>query len=121
MTDLITLIDTHLESLAESDAERRRRLIAATWASDGRMIDPPLDGTGHDGITVMAEAMQAQFPGSRFRRCTVIDTHHGFARYGWELVAPDGSVALTGTDIAEVADEGRLARVVGFFGHMAAA
>ncbi len=121
MNDLTTIIDTHLESLGESNADRRQRLIAAAWAPDGQMIDPPLDGTGHDGIAAMAEAMQGQFPGSGFRRSTVVDAHHGYARYGWELVAPDGSVTLAGTDVAEFTDDGRIARVVGFFGLLATA
>ena len=33
-----------------------------------------------------------------------------FARYGWELVAPDGTVAVAGTDVVTVADDGRSSR-----------
>ena len=32
------------------------------------------------------------------------------------LTAPDGTVAVTGTDVVEVDDAGRLLRIVGFFG-----
>ena len=64
----------------------------------------------------MAAALQTQFPGHTFRRTSTIDAHHGFARYEWELVAPDGAVALAGLDVAEVGDDGRLRRVVGFLG-----
>jgi hypothetical protein len=35
-------------------------------------------------------------------------------------VAPDGSVAVSGTDVAELGD-GRIVRIVGFFGDLAAA
>ena len=55
-----------------------------------------------------------------FRRTTGIDEHHGVARYGWELVAADGAVAVGGTDIAEIGDDGRLVRVTGFFGDLPA-
>jgi hypothetical protein len=41
------------------------------------------------------------------------------ARYGWELVAPDGTVAVGGTDIVEFAADGHLGRIIGFFGDLA--
>ena len=69
----------------------------------------------------LAAALQAQFPGHTFRRTSAIDAHHGFARYEWEMLAPDGRAVLTGLDVAEVADDGTLRRVVGFFGPLAAA
>jgi hypothetical protein len=39
---------------------------------------------------------------------------------GWELVGPDGAVALAGLDVGEVAADGRLRRIVGFFGQLPA-
>ena len=44
-----------------------------------------------------------------------------FGLYGWALVAPDGNVAVTGTDIANVDSDGRLVKVIGFFGELATA
>jgi len=68
----------------------------------------------------MFVAVQGQFPGHTFRRSTGIDSHHGIARYGWELVAADGSVTLGGMDVALIADDGKLNRVAGFFGDLPA-
>jgi hypothetical protein len=121
MTTLDATIDAHLEAYAEPDAARRSELIRTVWTADGQLIDPPLDGTGHRGIDDMAAALQTQFPGHTFRRTSRIDGHHGFARYEWEMLAPDGTPVLTGLDVAEVADDGTLRRVVGFFGPLAAA
>jgi hypothetical protein len=117
--ELTETIDTYLEAYGETDPARRAALIAQAWAANGRLIDPPLDAEGHDGIDGMFAAVQGQFPGHTFRRSTELDAHHGFARYGWQLVAADGSVTLAGTDVAEVDDEGRLVRVTGFFGEPA--
>jgi|SRR5581483_4309030 len=121
MNELDTTIDTHLEAYAEPDPARRSKLIRTIWAADGHLVDPPLDGAGHDGIENLAAALQSQFPGHTFRRTSAIDAHHGFARYEWEMVGPDGSPVLAGLDVAEVAGDGRLRRVVGFFGPLAAA
>lgn len=115
------LIDLHLQAYADADAARRSAIVERIWSPTGELVDPPLEAAGHEGIAALADAVLAHFPGHGFRRTTVIDTHHDRARYGWALVAPDGSVALTGTDVVELTSDGRLARVTGFFGELAPA
>lgn len=118
--DLHTAIDTHLDAYGEPDGQRRGTLIAQVWAEHGHLIDPPIEGSGHAGISDMAAVVQSQFPDHAFRRTTGIDAHHSFARYGWELVAPGGEIALTGVDIVEINDDGRLHRIIGFLGDVPA-
>lgn len=120
MSDTTTMIDTYLEAYGEADASRRRVLIEQVWSGDGVLVDPPMDAAGHDAIDGMFAAVQSQFAGHRFRRTSGVDEHHGTARYSWELVAPDGSAALAGMDIATFDDRGRLTRVTGFFGELPA-
>jgi hypothetical protein len=115
-TDLTQLVDTHLVAYGEPDPDRRAELIAAVWTPDGRLVDPPMSGEGHAGIAALAEALQGQFPGHRFRRTTQIDAHHDVLRYGWALVGPDGRVAVAGEDVAQLAADGRLRQICGFFG-----
>jgi hypothetical protein len=116
MTDLEQNIDTYLEAYGEADATRRDELVRGVWAADGWLVDPPLDGIGRRGISDMAGIVQSHYPGHRFGRTSGVDEHHGFARYTWDLVGPDGTVALTGLDVAEVGPDGLLKRVVGFLG-----
>ncbi|MEO5899015.1 MAG: nuclear transport factor 2 family protein [Ilumatobacteraceae bacterium] len=115
---LDVVIDTNLAAYGNQDAASRQAQLAAVWAADGKLIDPPIDGAGLDGIDQMMAAVQGQFPGHTFRRSSAIDAHHGVARYSWELVNPEGAVALVGLDVAEVADDGKLARVLGFMGEL---
>jgi hypothetical protein len=117
-TSIDTLIDANLTAYGNPDAASRQAQLAAVWTADGSLIDPPIDGTGLAGIDQMMAAVQGQFPGHTFRRTSAIDTHHGLARYSWELVGGDGAVALTGLDVAEVTADGKLARVVGFLGDL---
>ena len=116
MTDLATTVDTYLEGWNETQPDRRAELIDQAWAVDGRLIDPPLDATGRTEISAMAASLQSQFPDHRFRRSSAIDEHHGHFRFTWELVASNGTVALTGLDVGELAADGRIARITGFFG-----
>jgi hypothetical protein len=118
MSDLATTIDTYLEAYGEPDGPRRAELIRRVFTAEGRLIDPPLDAAGHDGIAAMAAAVQGQFPGHRFRRTSAVDAHHDFARYTWELLGPDGAPAVAGMDVVETDADGRIVRVVGFFGDL---
>ena len=118
--DITVTVDAYLSAYGEPDPARRRELIAGAWAEDGELVDPPLTGEGHDGIGAMAEAVQQHFPGHRFRRASSIDAHHDRLRFAWELVAPAGDVVLAGLDVGELAPDGRLRRITGFFGELPA-
>jgi hypothetical protein len=116
VTDITATIDTYLTAWNETDPTRRAEVIARVWAPDGRLIDPPLAAQGHAGIGEMAAALQGQFPGHRFRRASGVDAHHNQLRFAWELVSPDGAVVLSGLDVGELTEDGRLLRIAGFFG-----
>ena len=116
MSDLTSTVDTYFAAWNETDAARRGELIEQVWAADGRLIDPPLTGEGYQGISDLIAAAHGQFPGCRFRRVSAVDTHHDQLRVAWELVTPEGAVAVAGTDVGEVDEQGRLVRMVGFFG-----
>ncbi len=111
-------VDAHLEAYGEPDADRRGQIVARVWDPTGRLVDPPIDGTGHDGIVELAGTVQTMFPGHTFRRTTVVDEHHGHARYGWDLLDPEGTAVLSGVDVALLGDDGRLLHVAGFFGEL---
>lgn len=120
MSELTALIDAHLAAYANPDTTDRAEVVQRIWAADGQLIDPPLAATGHAQIVQQADQLLAQFPGHRFKRSSGIDSHHGMARYAWQLIGPTGAVALQGIDIAQVNAEGLLAQVTGFFGPLAA-
>jgi hypothetical protein len=113
---IASVIDTCFEALVETDRSRRAELVARGWTPDATFVDPLFAATGHDEIAAIADAVVDGYPGQRFVRTTEVDEHHGIVRYGWALVAADGSVTVTGLDVAELADDGRIRKVTGFFG-----
>ncbi|RYF16886.1 MAG: nuclear transport factor 2 family protein [Comamonadaceae bacterium] len=116
MPAIATLVDGWLAAYADPDAARRLAAIREAWNLDGRLVDPPMEARGHQGISDQAATLLAQFPGHRFERSTAIDAHHQFLRYGWKLVDANGAAVLEGIDVVELDVDGRLLRVVGFFG-----
>ncbi|MEY2582452.1 MAG: hypothetical protein QOE09_2301 [Ilumatobacteraceae bacterium] len=121
MSNTDTTIDQHLQAYAMADVDRRTALIAGAWNSEGELLDPPLEGRGHAEIGALADVVLTHYAGHRFVRTTAVDSHHGFARYGWELAGPDGSVAVSGIDVAQFDQAGKLLRIVGFFGPLESA
>ena len=119
-TSMTDTIDQHLQAYAMADADRRNALVAANWNADGELLDPPLEGRGHSEISALADVVLTHYAGHRFERTTQVDAHHGFARYGWDLIGPDGTVAVSGIDVAQFDDAGKLSRIVGFFGPLEA-
>ena len=109
-------IEMHLEAYALGDATRRDEMVATAWNADGELLDPPLEGRGRAEISALADVVLTHYAGHRFVRTTAVDSHHGFARYGWDLTGPDGSVAVSGIDVVQFDEDGKLLRIVGFFG-----
>ena len=70
------------------------------------------------GSSEAADLVNTHYAGHTFRRVSGIDTHHEFVRYGWELVGPDGNPVIAGIDVGEVAPDGRLRKITGFFGDL---
>lgn len=115
MTALTTRLSTYLDLLNTTEPDRRTALAGEVFTPEGRWIDPPFEAAGHESVAATVGGIQAQFPGHRFRTVGEPDAHHEVVRVGWELVAPDGSVALAGFDVIDVAADGRFERVAGFF------
>lgn len=49
-------------------------------------------------------------------RVSGIDTHHNVLRFLWRLVRADGTAGDTSIDFGETGPDGRLIKIVGFFG-----
>ncbi len=114
------VIDTHLLAYGEPDATRRLELVRQVWSADGSLADPPFEASGHDGIAGLTDVVLQHYPAHAFRRTSAVDAHHETARYTWVLEDADGAAAVAGTDIATFAPDGRLRRIVGFFGDLPA-
>jgi hypothetical protein len=114
MEQYTDVVERYLAVWNETDPARRRALIAQTWAEDASYHDPVMQGDGHAGIDTLVQGVQQQFPGFRFRQLGAADGHHSYVRFAWELGPADGPAPIAGSDIAVLAPDGRVQRVVGF-------
>lgn len=100
----------------EPDEARRRKLLDASWADGGVYTDPTAHVEGRDALAAHIAAFQRQMPGARIRSTSGVDEHHGRLRFMWAMDGADGKVAVEGIDFGELGPDGRLTRIVGFFG-----
>jgi hypothetical protein len=120
MTQTDTIVDGYFAMWNETDADERRRIIAATWTEDASYVDPMFTASGHEGLDALATAAKQQYPGHTFRLTTPVDAHHDRARWGWDLVGPSGKPVVVGIDFAVLSPDGRLREITGFFDPIAA-
>ena len=61
-----------------------------------------------------------RFHGARVVATSGVDAYDGHLRFAWRMLDADGVVTLEGIDFGELAPDGRLKRIVGFFGPLPA-
>jgi hypothetical protein len=116
MQNLSRTVEAYVAMWNERDPTCRADLISTAWSADGCYLDPQFEAVGHDALGAMVATAQRQFPDHDLRLASPVDAHHDQVRFAWEVIAPDGSASLTGMDIGSLDSDGRLSRIVGFFG-----
>lgn len=114
------VIQNYAAAWLEQDDQKRRSLLDQVWADDGTYTDPQSHVIGRAALSKLIGDFQQQYPGQRIVLTSGVDRHHSVARFGWQWLDVDGILSTEGTDFAEFASDGRLRRIVGFFGPLPA-
>ena len=114
------LVDTYFDMWRATDGAQRSELVARVFTEDGRHVDPMADAIGYDALNGMLANVHAAYPGFAIDRTSGVDQHGAQLRYAWQLTAADGTPVVVGLDVAELAPDGRLARVASFWGDLPA-
>ena len=112
----------HPESLAqmraawnEPDPDRVRAHLEKALSPEVVFIDPSIVTRGIDEFEANVHEVHGRLPGAEYRLASGLDLHHDIVRYAWEIHR-DGKLVLPGFDVTEFDGEGRVLRVLGFFG-----
>lgn len=109
-------IDAYFAAWNEPDVVRRKQMLHDVLAENATYTDPRGHAAGPEELSSLIGRVLASRPGAKVVRTSLVDSHHGLARFGWRVVQADGTMLPEGIDFAEVADNGRILRIVGFFG-----
>lgn len=100
----------------EADPAARRTILDQVWAADGVYCDPVARVEGRDGLADHIGGFREQMAGHAIRMTSGVEDHHGWFRFAWQLVGADGGSVMDGFDVGELDGDGRIRRIVGFFG-----
>jgi hypothetical protein len=99
----------------EPDEAKRAALLEASWADDGVYQDPTGRADGRDALVAHIGGFHEMFPGNTIEQASAVDSNGTSLRWAWVMRGADG-IALEGVDFAELAADGRIQRIAGFFG-----
>ena len=114
--DATETVTAYGEAWNEPDEAKRRALLESAWADDGSYCDPTASVDGREALLAHIAGFREMMPGARIEPTSGVEEHHGWARFAWSMIGPDGAAAMDGFDVCELAPDGRLQRIVGFFG-----
>ena len=108
-------LDHMLAAWQELSPEKVRSHLDAALSPTVHFVDPDNDIRGIDAFEEMVHAFRKRFPSAELSRASGVDGHHDLYRYDWAIHV-DGNLLMPGFDVSELDDEGRVLRVLGFFG-----
>ena len=109
-------VTQYMAAWNEPEAAARSALLAQCWSDSGVYLDPNVSLAGRDALATKIGEVLASRPGARLEFMSGIDVHHNVVRFLWRLVRPDGTGGDISIDFGEVGPDGRLVKIVGFFG-----
>ncbi|MFI9504623.1 nuclear transport factor 2 family protein [Nocardia sp. NPDC052566] len=110
------VIDTYCAAWNEHDPAQRRKLLSEVWADGATYTDPTFHAVGIDELLTHIDAVLTRRPTDAILRTSAIDTHHNLARFAWRAAPTDGTPPTDGLDLVEFTPDGRIQRIIGFFG-----
>jgi hypothetical protein len=99
----------------ETDPQRRRELLETAWAPDAVYCDPIDQVAGREALAEHIAATQASLGGGSVAVTSEPVRHHDSAFFRWSMTDASGSTVLTGWDVVQLDDAGRISRLTGFF------
>jgi hypothetical protein len=111
-TDPIT---AYAAAWTETDEQRRLALLETAWATGAVYCDPLDHVVGREALSAHIAATQAQLAGGTISVVSEPVRHHDSAFFRWTMADASGSPVMTGWDVVQVDEAGRIARLTGFF------
>lgn len=109
------IVATYCSAWNEPDAARRTALLEVAWADDGVYHDPTGTAEGRAGLVAHIAGFHETFPGHTIEPASGVDDNGNALRFAW-VMRNGEEVALEGIDYCELAPDGRIRRIEGFFG-----
>ncbi len=103
------------DAWSETDPARRRALLQRAWAPDAVYCDPLDHVVGREALSAHIGAFQESIAGGSIAVTAEAVRHHDSAHFPWSIADATGATVLTGFDVVQLDEQGRITRLTGFF------
>ncbi len=110
------IVTQYMAAWNEPEAATRQALLEQCWDDGGVYVDPTVSLAGRDALSRHIAMVQAKRSGARLEFMSGIDIHHNMIRFLWRLRRADATYGDTSIDVGEIGTDGRLIKMIGFFG-----
>jgi hypothetical protein len=108
-------VAAYVEAWNEPDPDIRLALLSEAMTENAVYHDPTALTVGPEGLSEHIGTYLETAAGTTLALTSTPNAYGQVMRYGWAIETLDERLILGGIDFAELADDGRLSRVVGFF------
>jgi len=108
-------IGAYADAWVQIDPVRRDELLVRAWAPDGVYCDPLAVVRGRAALSEHIAVTQQSLDGGRIEVTAEAVRHHESAFFPWAMVDAAGVTVMTGFDVAQLDEQGRITRLTGFF------
>ena len=98
----------------ETDAAKRRELLASCWEPTAAFRDAMGSADGLDALDQYIANAHKLLPGFRLEAAGPADLVHGYVRFPWVIRLPDGSATMRGSNFGQLSPEGKFQFLTGF-------
>ncbi len=104
----------------EPDEDLRHNLLMQCWADTGVVLAPHEVLEGRSALFENIGRFHEERPGWRTVLTSGLDVHHHVVRFSFAVLQPDGTQVSNGLDVGETGSDGRLVKILAFFGPLPA-
>jgi len=112
----IVALVAYTRAWSEQDIRTAEALLASCWTEESEIIGPGYYIKGITAALKDIERFHTEQPGHKAILTSGFDTHGVWTRFTIAMVKPDGTRGHEGWDIVEQDTEGKIRRVVTFWG-----
>lgn len=114
MLDAAQVVRSYLSAWSENDPERRRELLERCWHDGGTIEIGTRRFVGRVDVENEIARYRNLSPSDRAELTSDVDCVGNWVRFTARAARPDGSTYSDVLDIGELADDGRIRRILSF-------
>lgn len=116
MSNVEKALNDYNEAWRAGDEETRLACLNKCWNDDSVYTDPNTQAVGIDNLNTYMAKLQENVPGAHFEFTSKPVEQNNELTITWNMLNGKNDVIGTGTSFGAVTEDGKLARMTGFFG-----